>query len=170
MNRGQLVKKWVRKRQNPRFGAGWARGQGDLAPLGLPAFSKRPGCKIALSATNPDSAFPPAPNRRFCRFWTKKTTTCHPEESERVPRDSRRSELAYAVIYLFGNEARVEKTPFRKRLGLEIGVNQRITGNNKDPLETHSGWSDCLSYAAVSTLAISRQWRILISPVQSRLS
>ena len=75
-------------------------GQGILKLFSSIATSKRPGRRNPLAASSATTSSSPAPNRRFCRFWTKKTTTCHPEESERVPRDSKKSELAYAVVYL----------------------------------------------------------------------
>ena len=94
-------------------------GGRDFSQHSSVACNSRPGLlqvRISLSSvTWAVNAPQGAPNRNILHIGTKKTTTCPFKGPERV-KGFQKSELVYAVVYLFGNEERVEKTPFERGL------------------------------------------------------
>ena len=71
--------------------------------------------------------------------------------------------------FIFSEMKQGPKRPLPKEAWIKDG-RQSAYHRNIRPPEMHLGWSDCLSYAVISTLAIPRRRRLLISPVQSHLS
>ena len=65
-------------------------GRDTLRPFGSITYNKSPGRKNLLAISNAANSSPPAPYRRFGRFQTGKTTTCHHETQKEAPEPKKR--------------------------------------------------------------------------------